>query len=419
MSRLSSYLSIINCVLFFGSVQAEEAFTAKEILLAPVAEMAAEEKQENKIATIIPEKPEVKPQAQIAAPKKKMFSAFTGKIKGNKVRVRLQPDLECQVIKELSKNDLVSVIDEEGDFWAIKAPDDVKAYVFRSFVLDNTIEANRVNVRLHPNLDAPIIGHLNAGDKIKGTISSLNNKWLEIPTPQTTKFYIAKDFILVAGGPELKAQLDKRKSSLEQLYESSLLLSKAELQKPFQEIDFERLKHNFTTIIQDASEFPEYAEKARESLAAVQESYLEKRIAFLEKKADVNAVKVEEPSTALETLTTQVAHEANDRMKMWEPLEEALYRSWAQVNDEKNQDEFYNDERLTSVPLKGLLEAYLSPVKNKPGDFILKDKDLPVAYLYSTKIDLQNYVGKKVSLMGSQRPNNNFAFPAYFVHAVE
>lgn len=51
-------------------------------------------------------------------------------------------------------------------------------------MLDNTIEGNRVNVRLEPNLEAPIIAQLNAGDKIEGQISALNSKWYEI-TPLT------------------------------------------------------------------------------------------------------------------------------------------------------------------------------------------------------------------------------------------
>ena len=413
MSRLSAYLCIANCILFLSSAHAEDAFTPKEIILAPKIEstMIQENKNVVKEETIIPV------QAQVV--KKKTFSPFTGKIKGNKVRVRLQPDLECQVVKELVKHDLVSVIDEEGDFWAIQAPEGVKAYVFRSFVLDNTVEGNRVNIRLQPSLDAPIIGHLNSGDKIKGSVSSLNNKWLEIPTPTQAKFYVAKDFVEFAGGPDLKAQLDKRKNTLEQLFESSSLLCKVEMQKSFEEIDFERLKRSFTTIIQDATDFPQYAEKAKESLAALQDAYLQKRIAYLETKAEADSAKKHAESLVLENLHVQPAVEASDRMKMWEPLEEALYNSWAHLNEEKNQEDFYNDQRLVAVPIKGFLEAYVAPVKNKPGDYILKDKDLPVAYVYSTKIDLKDFIGKKVTLLGTPRPNNNFAFPAYFVHAVD
>jgi len=45
--------------------------------------------------------------------------------------------------------------------------------------------------------------------------------------------------------------------------------------------------------------------------------------------------------------------------------------------------------------------------------------DLGVAYLYSTQVNLEDFVGKRVTLLVSPRPNNNFAFPAYYVFEVE
>src|SRR6267154_353385 len=77
---------------------------------------------------------------------------FTGKVKGRKVRMRLRPDLDSRIIKELSKNELVVVVGEKGEFWAVQAPVGTKAYIFRSFVLDNVVEGNRVNIRLEPSL---------------------------------------------------------------------------------------------------------------------------------------------------------------------------------------------------------------------------------------------------------------------------
>ncbi|NDE82278.1 MAG: hypothetical protein EB051_01510 [Chlamydiia bacterium] len=70
---------------------------------------------------------------------------------------------------------------------------------------------------------------------------------------------------------------------------------------------------------------------------------------------------------------------------------------------------------MASTEISGIVEPYTAPVKCKPGDFIIRDKDLPVAYIYSTQINLQNLVGQKVTLKGVARPNNNFAFPAYFI----
>jgi SH3 domain-containing protein len=349
------------------------------------------------------------------------FKPFTGKIKGKKVRLRSHPDLEGHVIRELSKNELISVVGEKNEFWAVEAPAGTKAYVFRSYILDNVVEGNRVNVRLHPDLEAPVIGHLNAGDHIDGVISALNNKWYEIPVPATTHFYVAKEYVDHIGGPEVKVQMDKRKQSVEQLLDAALLLSKAELRKTFEEIDLSRLSRNYQTIINEYADFPDYVDQAKEALTHLQESYLQKKIAFLEERA--NAVAIEEviPEKEEPIAPTEIAkvEDPTERMKMWEPVEEAIYLSWARINEERSIGEFYDEQKLTAVALSGILEAYISPVKNKPGDFILRDKELPVAYLYSTTHNLQTYVGKKVRVIATPRENNNFAFPAYYVLSLE
>ncbi len=345
------------------------------------------------------------------------FTAFTGKVKARKVRMRLQPDLDSRIIKELNKNELLSVVGEKDDFWAVEATTGFKAYIFRSFVLDNVVEGNRVNVRLEPHLEAPIVGHLNSGDKITdGVISAQNNKWLEIPPPAGTRFYVAKDYLEYAGGPEVKVQLDKRRLAVEQLLDANSLLSQAELRKPFEEVDFDRIAKGLNNIIDDYEDFPEYVDQAQEALATFQESYLQKRIDYLESKALADAAeqKASGSKDNIEALT-----QINDRMRMWEPIEEALYSSWANMNDQHNINQFYDDQKLTASSITGIIESYNSPVKSKPGDFIVRDRDLPVAYVYSTHINLQNLVGKKVTLNVTPRPNHNFAFPAYYVLDVE
>lgn len=346
------------------------------------------------------------------------ISPFTGKVKGRKVRLRLQADLDSRIIKELNKNDLISVVGEKGDFWMVEAPLGFKAYVFRSFVLDNVVEGNRVNVRLEPNLDAPIIGHLNAGDRVEGVISPINNKWLEITPPEETHFYVAKDLVEYAGGPELKAQVDKRRVSVEQILDSTSALSSSEIQKPFDEIDFDRVCKGYNVVISDYTDFPEYVDQAKESLAAFQEAYLQKQITHLESKNknETEVAKAEESS--LDALPESV-YQVSDKMKMWLPVEQALFSSWAKLGENQTLDQYYEEQKLAAVTLTGIVEAYTSPVKSKPGDFIIKDKDLPVAYVYSTVVNLQSLNGKQVKLIASPRPNNNFAFPAYFVLAVE
>lgn len=343
---------------------------------------------------------------------KAIFSPFTGKVKGEKVRLRLNPDLESHIVREMHKNDLLSVVGEEGNFWCVQAPEGVKAYIFRSFVLDNVVEGSRVNVRLEPDLEAPIVGHLNAGDRVQGAVVAANKKWLEIAPPPQAKFYIAKELVEFAGGPDLKTQVEKRKAAALQLLDSAVLVSKAEFLKPFDEVDFDRIKRNYLSIVNDYKDFPEYAEKAKEALTLAQETYLQKRISHLETKA-VASSPSDQAVAPLEPLSL------SDRMKMWEPIEEALYMSWSRAHHEKNLDEYYDDQKMASVRVSGILEAFAQPIKNKPGDYVLKEKNLPVAYVYSTQLDLHDYVGKKVTLVGAPRSNHNFAYPAYYVLSVE
>jgi len=347
---------------------------------------------------------------------KAAFSPFTGKVLGDKVRMRLQPDLDGYIVRELHKNELISIVGQEGDFYCIEPPDAIKAYIFRSFILDDIVEGNRVNVRLEPDLEAPVIGHLNSGDRVEGEISSLNKKWLEISPPATTHFYVSKEFIEVAGGPELKAKMEKRKKTAAELLENTNLLAKEEMEKPFEAIDFERIKQGYLTIIHEYTDFPQKAEFAKEALTKVQENYLQRRIAYLEEKAALVLSDSKEPKSSSYNGTARPTFHT---VQMWGPVEQALYASWAQVHNQKTMEDFYQEQKLVALTVSGVLEAYNSPVRNKPGDFIIKNKNLPVAYVYSTKVNLADYLGKKVTLVGSPRSNNNFAFPAYYVHEVE
>ncbi|NGX39258.1 MAG: hypothetical protein KR126chlam1_00581 [Chlamydiae bacterium] len=345
---------------------------------------------------------------------KTAFAPFTGKVVANKVRVRLHPDLDSFIIRELGSNEYLSIVDQEEGFYSITPPSSIKAYVFRSFVLDGIVEGNRVNVRLSPDLEAPIIGHLNSGDRVNGHISLINKKWLEIDTPQNTQFYVAKEFLEFAGGPELKAKMDRRKDSVSEILQAATLHSQSEMEKEFEEIDFEMVKNGFLTIINEYSDFPKQAGQAKETLAAVQEIYLQKRIAYLEEKAAL--VSTPDQKALLQNSPAKLA---SGLLHMWENVEQGLYASWAELNDNREMETFYEEQKLVGVAVAGVLEAYNSPVRNKPGDFIIKDKNLPVAYVYSTCVDLGEYVGKKVKMVGSPRSNNSFAFPAYYIHTVE
>ena len=349
--------------------------------------------------------------------KRTPFSPFTGKVRGRKVRLRLHPELDGPVLREVGKGEFISIVGEKGDFWAVEPLLDTKAYIFRSFVLDNTVEVNRVNVRLEPNLDSAIIAHLNTGDRVEGTVHPDNNKWLEITPPSSVRFYIAKEFVENVGGPEVKREFELRKSKVKDLLETTALLAKAELHKSFPEIDLERIDRSCNLIIQDYKDFPDYVELAKNELSSIKEAYLLKKIEHLENRAAVS----EESFAAEDAMDAGKKGEGTtDKMKLWDPIEESLYLTWARLNEDRTMHEYYDEQKLNSIVLTGIVESYMAAVKNKPGSHVIRDeRDLPVAYIYSTHINLDQYIGKKISFVASLRPNNNFAFPAYFIHDIQ
>jgi len=388
------------------------------------------------------------------------FNAFTAKINGHKVRLRTGPNLEGHVIRETNYGEMFGVVAEENDFYAVQAPQDCKGYIFRTFVLDGVVEGDRVNVRLYPDIDAPTIGKLNRGDQVEAQVSSVNNKWLEIDVPQTTCFYVAKEYLENCGPIEMLATIEARHHEATHHLSAAFHFAQSELQKPFGQIDIESVGEKLTTLGLKYSELTDIAESAHEIMAVMQERYMQKKIAFLESKATGTQVKavafekehidrlkqigfhvedkaeihhvISEPVVEVAKIAKATAEaigcseiaasmgQVTDKMMVWQPLEESLYHLWVAANGgDENMESFYEQEVLNANVITGIVEGYSRPVKNRPGDFILKDESLPVAFLYSTCVNLEELVGKKVTLRASPRPNNNFAFPAYFVLSVE
>ena len=220
------------------------------------------------------------------AVEQKVTQPFTGKTTRSKVRMRLQANLESSVVRELKKGDMLLVLGEDQDFYRVAPPADLKAYVYRTFVLDGVIEGDRVNIRLSPDLDSPIIAQGNTGDKINGDICEIERKWLEIAPPKGVAFFIAKEYIEKIGDENFLVRQQQRHSEAQQLLQQTYLISQAELQKPFEDIQLDRLEANLQRLAKEYSEFTSLVKKSEEMLALVQEAYMQKKIAYLETRAE-------------------------------------------------------------------------------------------------------------------------------------
>jgi len=385
------------------------------------------------------------------------FSSFTGRVTGNKVRLRQDPDLECRIIREMDNDELLIIVGEVESFYSVKPPATIRAYVYRSYVIDDVIEGSHVNVRLQPDIDAPVITQLNTGDRIQGSLCVSSPKWMEITIPDSVCFYVAKEYIERVGDADYLATMRRRTADAQELLNRAFTSSQEELHKSFEDIDIKGALATFDTIITEYSDLPEQVAQAQELEKLVQETYVQKKNAYLESKASSGTTsqkeyleqalesyyarlsaleaKLQETSTVdnNDTIDTEVIDSQEDIITSvetvvmsstrsdWDAVEETFFWGWAGDDDTASFEDFYAEQKGGAVTLKGIVETYGHPVKHKPGDYLLLDSHthVPVAYLYSTRVSLGDVIGQEVSITGIPRPNNNFAYPAYYALSME
>ena len=283
------------------------------------------------------------------------FEPFTGCIRRNKVRMRIGADVNSPIVSELAQGVLLEVVGEQEDFYAVHPPEPMKVYVYRTYVLNQQIDASRVNLRLEPSIDAPIVGQMHKGERAEGQVSQANDQWIEINLPDTIPLYVAKEFIEKVGPVEYLSNLSTVQARRKE--------AAAPMPMPMP-----------TPMAASAPHLHHHAP----------------------------------PSIPLSM---------PDSMSSWIAREEQIFAEWRKQYPEGNMTAFYAAEQNKALPLKGIIQPYTRALRHRPGNFLLihPDNGHPIAFLYSTTIDLQEHVGNSLSLLAVPRPNYNCAFPAFFI----
>ena len=175
-------------------------------------------------------------------------------------------------------------------------------------------------------------------------------------------------------------------------------------------------------------EYPEFSQQQQvaESIREIEQAYLLKKVAYLKRKRlfhlCVSRLKEEMALVADGPTSPPAPQLLASARAYWMEIEKNHYLKWRRDRGgEGDPYVFYKSQSVRSDTLKGVLEPYLRPVKEKPGDFVLLDKESrePIAYLYSTRLNLLDQVGQEVEVKGLHRPNNLFNHPAYFVWEID
>lgn len=400
--------------------------------------------------------PQAKTQAK-AEPIKE--SAFTGATVREKVRLRLQPDLNAKVIKDLGRGELMLIVGEDNGFYRVKPDPDQRAYVYTKYVNNGKISGERVNIRLQPDLESPILIQLATGDQVVATAPPSGN-WLEVSMPDPVVFYVAKEYIEKVGDANYLYNIRRNERELRQQTEFASNMSKIELQKPFEEIDLTAARQAFKKALDLSGNKQDKRAHIEQLRQDMEQAYAEKRDAYLssktqapaspsttsavaspptleeeldayhtqmsklDKKLDITSPEAATSLAGKDAATQPKADRVMEAMiNRWSPVEGAYFKAWADKKGVKKAslDDFYADQRQQGISLQGVLQPYLGQVKNRPGDFLLVETESrrPLAYLYSTQINLAADVGREVTIVGIPRNNNHFAYPAYYVLEVE
>lgn len=296
------------------------------------------------------------------------FGAVTNK----RVRMRTAAQLDAPVIKELDKGTPLKITSEIAEFYAVIPPFPMKAYIFRTYVLDGKIEGDRVNVRLGPSADAPILTQLSNGYCVNGKPSSVNAKWLEIDLPTTTRFYISRDYVQI---------IDEK--------------------------EFQDLAKNFHSPIQ--------AENSIKKVAASSETKAIKNEESSENALGVTVINEVVSKRVSKTSSKEEKHPlSSPALNSWQIQEQNIQNQWLLLNAPSSTENYQDFLDACAGRIKGTLSIYHAP-SDAPGNFILSENGKIIAIIYSANLDLTPYLEQTIEVKAVQRDNHNYAYPAFCV----
>lgn len=344
------------------------------------------------------------------------FTAFTGKINTNKVRMRVAPDVDSTIVRMVNHGKLLVVIGEVEDFFAVQPPQETKLYVYSNFIDNGVIKGNNINVRLSPDLHAPIVAKLQEGDQVIARPVEEGSKWVEIEAPLDLEFFIAKEFVDNIGGVDHVMKMQNQQKELATLMQELQHKIEDQLKTPFEKMEMSSIEALAEKIAKNFSSFEE-AKTAKDMLHKMKENYLSKKIAALELQLQQERSPTE-PISHTEPLALTLDDIPLEK-QVWHKKEFDRFLAWSSMHEGKSFDTFVAYEKDGAILIKGTIEAFETDLENVPGNYLLIQDGAPVAYLYSLDDSLEENLGKEVSFLAQPRENLDFAFPAYIVLEVQ
>jgi uncharacterized protein YgiM (DUF1202 family) len=139
---------------------------------------------------------------------------FQGEINADNINIRSDSTITSEVICRLNKDDIVDVSSELYDWYKIKLPKEASLFIKKEFVAivnEKTAKVSKdnVNLRLRPDISAPILGKVNKDEAVN--IIGDNGEWYKIEAVANSFGWVHKNFL---NKVDKKARIAKYNESL-------------------------------------------------------------------------------------------------------------------------------------------------------------------------------------------------------------
>ncbi len=120
--------------------------------------------------------------------------AYDVRVVADSVNLRAGAGLDCEVVGQVARGDILTAIDAEGEWIRVQVPTGIYLWVYGQLVKDSTAAA-RVMVRAGPGINYRVTGILNKGDPVKTVGTSPSGEWLKIEAPTGCSLWISSKYV--------------------------------------------------------------------------------------------------------------------------------------------------------------------------------------------------------------------------------
>lgn len=139
------------------------------------------------------------------------------RVLANNVNLRAKPQLAAEVVAQAAYDDRLDAR-EIGEEWVeVAAPASVSFWVMKQFVQtpQNTIGAQRVNLRAGPGIAYNIVDTLSLGDPVKPLGEEMQD-WMKVAPPASAHVWIHRDYVEILSGEAPAAQKSDKSAKTEE-----------------------------------------------------------------------------------------------------------------------------------------------------------------------------------------------------------